>query len=82
MFNKEVWRHFDYWLFGAVVVLSIFGIAMIRSAIAGNIDLATIDRSQSMFVALGFVIILIVAMIDYRYWASLANLFYFLASDS
>ena len=77
MFNKEVWRHFDYWLFGAVVVLSIFGIAMIRSAIAGNIDLATIDRSQSMFVALGFVIILIVAMIDYRYWASLANLFYF-----
>ena len=77
MFNKEVWRHFDYWLFGAVVVLSIFGIAMIRSAIAGNIDLATIDRSQSMFVALGFVIILIVAMIDYRYWASLANLIYF-----
>lgn len=77
MFNKEVWRHFDYWLFGAVVVLSIFGIAMIRSAIAGNIDLATIDRSQSMFVALGLVIILIVAMIDYRYWASLANLFYF-----
>lgn len=77
MFNKEVWRHFDYWLFGAVVVLSIFGIAMIRSAIAGNIDLATIDRSQAMFVALGLVIILIVAMIDYRYWASLANLLYF-----
>jgi len=37
MFNKEVWRHFDYWLFGAVVVLSIFGIAMIRSAIAGTL---------------------------------------------
>lgn len=77
MFNKEVWRHFDYWLFGAVVVLSIFGIAMIRSAIAGNIDLATIDRSQTMFVALGLVIILIVAVIDYRYWSSLANLLYF-----
>ncbi|HWQ05524.1 MAG TPA: FtsW/RodA/SpoVE family cell cycle protein [Longilinea sp.] len=76
MFNKENWRHFDYWLFGAVVILSIFGIAMIRSAIAGNFDLATIDKSQTQFVVVGLVIILVVAMIDYRYWSSLASLLY------
>ncbi len=76
MFNKEIWRHFDYWLFGAVVILCIFGIAMIRSAIAGNIDLATSDQSQAQFVLLGLVIILVVAVIDYRYWSSLASLFY------
>lgn len=76
MFNKEIWRHFDYWLFGAVVILSIFGIAMIRSTIAGNIDLATIDKSQTQFVVVGLFIILVVAMIDYRYWSSLASLLY------
>jgi len=76
MFNKENWRHFDYWLFGAVVILSIFGIAMIRSTIAGNIDLATIDKSQTQFVVVGLFIILAVAMIDYRYWSSLASLLY------
>ena len=76
MFNKDIWRHFDYWLFGAVVILSIFGIAMIRSTIAGNIDLATIDQSQTQFVVAGLVIILVVAMIDYRYWSSLASLLY------
>lgn len=76
MFKKEIWRHFDYWLFGAVVILCIFGIAMIRSAIAGNIDLAGSDRSQTRFVIIGMIIILVVAMIDYRYWSSLATLFY------
>lgn len=76
MFRKEIWRNFDYWLFGAVVILSIFGIAMIRSAIAGNIDLANSDRNQSLFVIIGLVIILVVATIDYRYWSSLAKLFY------
>jgi len=33
------WRHFDFWLLGAVALLTLFGILMIRSAIAGNIEL-------------------------------------------
>ena len=32
------WRYFDFFLLGAVAILAIFGIAMIRSAIAGNIE--------------------------------------------
>lgn len=49
---------------------------MIRSAVAGNIDLANSDKSQTQFVVLGLFIILVVAMIDYRYWSSLANILY------
>ena len=35
------WRNFDFWLLGAVALLVIFGITMIRSAVAGNIELTT-----------------------------------------
>lgn len=39
--NLTSWRHFDFWLFGATLVLVIFGVTMIRSAVAGNIELTT-----------------------------------------
>ena len=38
--KREIWKHFDFWLFGTVVILTIFGVVMIRSAIAGNENLA------------------------------------------
>ena len=40
--KRELWRNFDFWLFGASIFLSIFGIMMIQSAIAGNEVLAAI----------------------------------------
>ena len=46
---RTTWRHFDFWLLGAVAILSIFSIAMIRSAIAGNITLAGYDQRQAIF---------------------------------
>ena len=49
MLRRETWRHFDFWLFGAVVILSIFGIAMINSAIAGNIDLGNVCNPPDYF---------------------------------
>lgn len=79
MFRREVWRHFDYWLFGAVVFLCIFGVAMIRSAIAGNVVLAGSVTRQIIYVALGLVIILITAAIDYRLWSALARPMYIFA---
>jgi rod shape determining protein RodA len=77
--KREVWRHFDYWLFGTVVILCIFGIAMVRSAIAGSQGLAGLDQRQIIFVGLGLVVILVTAVIDYRVWASLARLMYIFA---
>jgi rod shape determining protein RodA len=76
MIKQGIWRHFDFWLFGSVVVLCIFGIAMIRSAVAGNIELATYVTRQIIFVSLGLAVIIITAIIDYHYWASLVRLFY------
>ena len=40
MQTTRIWRHFDIWLLAAVAVLTIAGIAMIQSAIAGNEYLA------------------------------------------
>lgn len=78
MFKKETWRHFDYWLFGVVLILCVFGIVMIQSAIAGNESLMGNVRSQIAFVVLGMGIILVMAAIDYRMFASITRLMYIL----
>lgn len=67
------WRHFDFWLLGAVSLLTIFGITMIRSSIAGNIELLELNivGRQLIFAVLGFIVIFIVAAIDYRLWSSI-----------
>jgi rod shape determining protein RodA len=49
---------------------------MIRSAVAGNTELATYVTRQIIFVSLGLVVIIITAIIDYHYWSSLVNIFY------
>jgi len=36
--RKEFWRSFDFWLFGDIVILCVFGIVMIQSALAGNLE--------------------------------------------
>jgi rod shape determining protein RodA len=74
--RREIWRHFDFLLFGSVVILCIFGIVMIRSAIAGSISLAGLVQSQTIYVVLGIVIILATSVLDYHYWASLTRLMY------
>lgn len=73
MFRRETWRHFDFWLFGAVIFLCVFGVIMIRSAVAGNIDLANAAQRQAMFVAIGIVIVIVISLIDYHYWASFSK---------
>ena len=74
------WRHFDFWLLGAVVLMTIFGITMIRSAVAGNIELeqANLVQRQLIFAALGFAVIFIVSIIDYHLWASISRPMYIL----
>src|SRR5512142_2892048 len=65
------WRSFDFLLFGAAVLASAFGAMMIRSAIAGNENLAGYDTRQVYFALAGVVVIVILASIDYRYWLAL-----------
>ena len=73
--RKEFWRSFDFWLFGDIVILCVFGIVMIQSALAGNLEVSV--NSQIIYVCLGFVLIMILTLIDYHYLESLANLLYF-----
>lgn len=73
------WRHFDFWLFGAVTILVILGITMIRSAVAGNIELTTttnLVNRQMIFAVAGFVVMLLTASVDYRMWSAISQTLY------
>ena len=74
--RTDTWRHFDFLLLGAVALLTIFGIAEINSAIAGNETLAEFPSRQIIFAAIGFVLILLAASIDYHLWTSVSRLLY------
>ena len=76
MQRTRIWRHFDVWLLAAVAVLTIAGIAMISSAIAGNETLAGYPTRQAIYAGIGLVALLIFAAIDYRLWAALARPIY------
>lgn len=77
--QKQSWKNFDFWLLGAVILLSIFGVAMVRSAIAGNQVLSGFVERQAIFVGISFVVIMVLAFIDYRYWSALSRLMYIFA---
>jgi len=76
MSNRSIWRNFDYLLFGAVIFLSIFGIIVIRSAIAGNVELSGYPNRQALYFAVGMVVLLGTALLDYHYWAALSRYLY------
>ena len=71
-------RHFDFWLLGAVILLVIFGVTMIRSAVAENIELVELNlvNRQITFALGGLVFMLLIAAIDYRFWASLSRVLF------
>jgi rod shape determining protein RodA len=71
MLRDISWRHFDFWLLGAIVLATAFGTTMIRSAVAGNEELIPLINRQIYFALAGLVVIFVVAAIDYRYWISL-----------
>jgi len=56
--------------------MTIAGIAMIRSAIAGNESLAETVPRQAIYAALGFVVLLVFAMIDYHFWSAITQPMY------
>src|SRR5258706_241246 len=73
------WRYFDFWLLGAVTILVIIGITMIRSAVAGNIELTTttdLVSRQIIFALIGFAVLLGTASVDYHLWGSINRQLY------
>jgi rod shape determining protein RodA len=63
-------------MFGAVILLCIFGIAMLRSAAAGNTAILNLAQRQIIFIGVSLIVILLTTAIDYHYWYSLAGLMY------
>lgn len=74
----QTWRHFDFWLLGAVILLVIFGVTMIRSAVAENIELVELNlvNRQVIFALGGLAAMFVIAGVDYRLWASTGRLMY------
>ncbi len=64
----QIWRNFDFILFGTTLVLIVFGILMIRSATLGAIDPDLISRvpDQIRYAIIGIVVVFGLAAIDYR----------------
>jgi rod shape determining protein RodA len=74
--RREFWRQFDFLLLGTVVFLCIFGIILIRSAVAGNEDLVDYYIRQAAFFGIGLVIIILMSLIDYHYFQALSVYMY------
>jgi rod shape determining protein RodA len=66
MLERPQLRNFDWPLFFAVLALCAIGIGMIYSATITTIDLADYWTRQSVFLALGLVVMVFAAVIDYR----------------
>lgn len=77
MFLKN-WQHFDFLLLGAMLILIIFSVAMIDSAIAGNIELIENDTvgRQIIFAILGVGVIIIITLLDYHVWTTAGPVLY------
>ncbi len=76
MIRSVLWRHFDFWLLGAIVFAVAFGVAMIRSAVAGNEEIAQSVTRQIQFGILGLIVIAIVTALDYRLWLNIHLVMY------
>lgn len=73
---SNIWQNFDFWLFGAALILSILGIALIRSSIAGNIELVDHPQRQTIFLGISLVVLFVVAAVNYKYWITLIQPMY------
>jgi rod shape determining protein RodA len=76
MNTRQIWQRFDFVLFAVVLLLCIFGVALISSAIAGNPTLEEHPQRQATFMIIGLVVLFLVAAFDYHIWTTLSKPFY------
>ena len=74
---------FDFLLVGATLLVAAIGVVMVYTATRGSLlaageDPRTYLKKQGLFVVLGVIVMVIVAVIDYRRWEPLANILYWL----
>lgn len=71
--ERSLWRHFDKWLFVAVLLLCLFGIAMVYSATKNTADLSDYWLRQLRLLGVGLVVLLVTSAFDYRHLELLAQ---------
>lgn len=59
------WRHFDFWLTAALILLLAMGLAMVYSATRNTEGLEDSTRRQAIFVAIGLALMFALATVDY-----------------
>ncbi|MBI2761741.1 MAG: rod shape-determining protein RodA [Chloroflexi bacterium] len=75
------WRQFDFWLIGASLLLTAYGMALIYSgSLARFSDAAVVIRGpiarQVMYLALGLMLMIVLTRVDYRGWGAFALVLY------
>lgn len=67
---KKFFTHLDYWLIGAVTILTAFGVVAIASATHVNLGESSLSVvKQIVFFLVGLVLMLIAANVDYQYFS-------------
>jgi rod shape determining protein RodA len=74
--SRRTWRNFDWVLLGCVLLIMLFGVAMIGSATRGTEELANLWQRQAIYVLSGLVLFAIVAAFDYRFYENLHRVLY------
>ncbi len=74
--DRRIWRQFDLVLIGLIALLIGYGVIMIYSANQNQDDLRDLWWTQLTRVAVGLAALLVVAAVDYRYYALLYRLLY------
>jgi rod shape determining protein RodA len=74
--DRRLWRQFDLVLIGIAAILILYGVTMIFSANQNQDDLRDLWWVQLTRAIIGLLLLVIVAAIDYRYYASLYKFLY------
>lgn len=74
--DRRIWRQFDLLLVGIAALLILYGVIMIFSANQNQEDLKTLWQTQLTRAVVGLALLVAVAAVDYRYYASLYKILY------
>jgi rod shape determining protein RodA len=66
--TNSIWRRFDFILLGAVLLLIVYGVLMIRSATMGAVDPDLVNRveRQIQYALVGTAMVFALTALDYR----------------
>lgn len=74
--SRRSWREFDWVLLVTIILLSIYGVVMISSAVKGDPELVTYAQRQIVYVGVGLALLFLLSAIDYHALGTLTAVFY------